>query len=59
MNILDHLTLVVLGSATGFEDIVYSPGWHYFQCPTMAEQFAVVADWREAPTLVPEGLIRE
>jgi branched-chain amino acid transport system substrate-binding protein len=45
--------VVVLGSATGFQDMCYSPGWRYFQCPTPAEQFAVVADyfmenWKEA-----------
>ncbi|MFC1970046.1 ABC transporter substrate-binding protein [Chloroflexota bacterium] len=45
--------VVVMGSATGFQDMCYSPGWRYFISPTLAEQFAVVAEyfkgnWKEA-----------
>jgi len=36
--------VVICGSATGNQDMVYSPGWRYFTSPTMAEQFAVVAE---------------
>jgi branched-chain amino acid transport system substrate-binding protein len=32
----------VLGSATGFQNLSYSPGWRYFQCPTPAEHTGVV-----------------
>ena len=43
----------VLGSAIGFERICYAGGWEYMQSPTMAEEFAVVAEyvkasWKEA-----------
>ena len=45
--------VVILGTATGFQDMAYAPGWRYFQCPTPAEEFAVVAqyfkeNWKEA-----------
>jgi branched-chain amino acid transport system substrate-binding protein len=57
----DHV--VAIGSAIGFEDHSYDPGWMYLQCPTMAEQFAAVAEyckenWKEerAPRLAFVGI---
>jgi branched-chain amino acid transport system substrate-binding protein len=55
--------VVMFGSIVGFQNMIYSPGWRYFQAPTLAEQFAVVAEyfmenWKEErpPKLVFVGI---
>jgi branched-chain amino acid transport system substrate-binding protein len=55
--------VVMFGSIIGFQDMIYAPGWRYFQAPTLCEQFAVVAEqfkenWKEdrPPKMVFMGM---
>jgi branched-chain amino acid transport system substrate-binding protein len=55
--------VVMFGDATGYQAMIYSPGWRYFESPTPAERFAVVAEhfmenWKEerAPRLAFVGI---
>jgi branched-chain amino acid transport system substrate-binding protein len=45
--------VVMFADGMGFEEMSYSPGWRYGMCPTLAEYFAVPAEyfmenWEEA-----------